>query len=131
MSRSENEPEWYFESKWPPEVASLGFTMVPNALLKFYPVFGLTPSEFLALVNIESYRWNAERLPFPSVEKLALRMGVSERTVTRTITSLQDKKGVLIRYKRTNTSNEYSLEPLADRLVLLVEMTSVSELRVM
>lgn len=129
MGITENEPAWYFESKWPPEVTSLGFTMVPNALLKFYPELSLTPSEFLVLVNIESYRWNAKKLPFPSVKKLARRMNLSERTVTRTITSLQNERDVIMRHKRTNTSNEYSFEPLIEKLSILVEITSMSDVR--
>ena len=116
----ERAPDWGFKAKWPSEVGRKGFTAVPNALLQYYAELNLTPTEFLILVNIESYRWDANRLAYPSVETLAQRTGLNERTVTRNITSLQNEREVLTRYRRKGNSNEYSLEPLLFRLIDLI-----------
>jgi DNA-binding transcriptional ArsR family regulator len=117
LTHSPNEAGWSFNDKWPAESGIGGYTMVPNTLLKHYQKLKLTPGEFLILVNIESFRWVVERLPFPSIEMLSKRTGMSERTVTRTISSLQNQRGVLIRYKRRGTSNQYSLDPLVEKLI--------------
>lgn len=109
-----------FSAKWSEEIADDGFTMVPNALLKHYGQLGLTPSEFLVLVNIESYRWEADDFPYPTVETLATRVNMKTRTVTRLITRLHKDKRLIIRRPRRNTSNEYSFHPIIYRLTQLV-----------
>ncbi len=107
-------------AKWSEAIAEDGFTMVPNSLLKHYGQLGLTPSEFLILVNIESYRWEADNFPFPSVETLAKRVDMKTRTVTRIITRLHKDKRLIIRRPRRNTSNEYSFYPIIYKLTQLV-----------
>lgn len=108
---------WSFQDKWPAESGDMGYTMIPTTLLEYYRDLRLTPGEFLILVNIESFRWSVDRLPFPSIEKLSRRTGMSERTVTRTISSLQNQRRVITRYKRRGTSNQYSVEPLVEKLI--------------
>lgn len=115
---------WSFNAKWPSEIGEMGFTMVPRALLEYYQELELKPSEFLVLVNIESYRWNANKLPFPSVETLSERTGISERSITRIITALEKERGVIRRQKRRRTSNEYSFDPLITKLLNLLRADS-------
>jgi DNA-binding MarR family transcriptional regulator len=120
METSLNEPDWRFASKWHPEIAELGYTMVPNALLFYYDLLDITPTEFLILVNIESFRWDAKKLPYPTVETLAKRTGMKSRTVTRNITTLEKNKRLIERVKRKRTSNQYSFDRLLYRLLEIV-----------
>jgi hypothetical protein len=113
--------DWSFAAKWPSEVVGLGFTMVPNALLRYCSKLRITPPEFLVLINIESYRWEADRLPYPSIETLTTRTGTTKRSVIRAITSLEDARGVIRRVKRTYASNEYSFDPLFVKLVTFIK----------
>lgn len=116
-------------AKWSEEIAEDGFTMVPNALLKHYGQLGLTPSEFLILVNIESYRWKADDFPFPTVETLSKRVNMKTRTVTRLVTRLHKDKKLIIRRPRHNTSNEYSFHPIIYRLTHLVRQEKQVKIR--
>lgn len=117
---------WNFQEKWPGDAGDRGFTMVPTALLECYRELGLTPGEFLILVNIESYRWSADKYPFPSITTLSGRTGMSERNVTRTISSLQNRRGVLERFKRRGTSNQYDLNPLVEKLNEIIASRDIS-----
>lgn len=112
-------PDWSFQTKWSKDVAKLGFTAVPNALLIYTTKLKLKPTEFIVLVNIDSFRWDAYSEPWPSVETLAKRVGVSTKTVIRAITSLEEK-GCISRIKRRNISNKYDFEPLKAKLLRYV-----------
>lgn len=120
MTLSVHEPDWSFENRWSPEIAALGFTAVPNALLKAYSFLDITPSQFLILVNIDSFRWDAKAEPFPSIETLAARTDLSERTVTRNITALQDVHRLIERVPRGYISNAYSFELGVNTLTNLI-----------
>lgn len=111
---------WSFESRWNLEIAALGFTAVPNALLEAYSFLGLTPSQFLTLVNIDSFRWSAEKDPFPSIETLADRTGLTQRSVTRNITALEREHGLITRIPRSYSSNAYSFEGCIETLTAFI-----------
>lgn len=113
--------EYGLDAKWHSTVMQLGYTVVPNALIESYNLLHLKPSEFLLLVNLISYWWDADRLPYPSVETLAERTNMSRRSVTRILTSLH-KRGFIKRIRRRQTSNAYSLEPLIEHLLGFAEV---------
>lgn len=115
------EPEYGLDAKWHPDVIQEGYTVIPNILIENYSSLRLNPSEFLILVNLINYWWDAKRLPYPSVETLAERTNMSTRSVTRIITALEKRKFIK-RIRRKHTSNVYSLEPLVSRLLDLAEL---------
>jgi len=115
-----HEELWGFESKWNLEIAERGFTAVPNALLEGYTYLGMTPTEFLIFINIDSFRWGADQNPFPSIKTLAKRTGLAERSVTRNITSLE-KRMLLERWPRDNSSNENYFGVGIDRLTDFID----------
>lgn len=116
-----SEDLWSFQSKWNYEVATRGFTAVPNALLDAYTLLEMTPTQFLIFVNIDSFRWSSQKDPFPSIETLADRTGLSARTITRNITTLEKKHRLLRRIPRAYSSNAYSLEEGAKTLASFIE----------
>lgn len=81
-----------FQQRWGESVAADGFVQIPNVLLRKQASLGLSAQELLTLLNIlEHWRFN-NRLPFPSTERLAERMGVSKRSIERSIRKLTEKK---------------------------------------
>jgi predicted transcriptional regulator len=118
MSRDDYYPEdQSFYDKWSICISNDGFTMIPNVLLENAHVLGITPSELVVLINIESHRWGT-RLPYPSVQRLAKRTGMSERHITRLITSLERKK-LIWRQRRKSKTNEYDISPLITKLDII------------
>lgn len=111
-----------FDEKWSKKIGKHGHTMIPNLLIWYSGHLGITAPEFMVLASLESYRWDT-RYPFPSVETLAMNMGVTPRTITRTITSLV-KKGYVKRGKHHAQLNEYDIEPL---IVILDELANLGK----
>jgi predicted transcriptional regulator len=60
-------------------------------LLKNQHKLDLTATELLVLINLLSFWWYADALPFPRVATLAKRMNVTPRTVQRCLQKLVDK----------------------------------------
>jgi predicted transcriptional regulator len=106
--------------KWGEEIMAVGFTAVPDILLKRMAVLGITPMEMMVLLQILSYWWSAEQLPFPSKAKIAVAIGCHEKTVQQAITRLV-KLGFIRRQERRraedrNESNIYDFSPLIEIL---------------
>jgi len=114
--------------KWGREVAGRGFAQIPNYLLLLNQFLDddhkLSPIELLVLIELAGIWWKKEDLPFPSMAKLALRCGVSERQIQRAITKLE-KHEFLRRVKRRSSgiisSNAYDLSPLIKILEEIAE----------
>lgn len=106
--------------KWGPLVADRGFAQIPNYLLLLNQFVDeerrLSPVELLILVQLAGAWWHKDQPPFPSMSRLAVRCGVSERQVQRAINRLV-KDEFIGRMKRRSrgiiSSNAYDLRPLA------------------
>ena len=111
-------------ARWGEEAMRLGFTGVPNLLLrinffaKANKLKTLSASELLVLIAISSYWMNHRRLPCPSIKTISEALGRSGRHTRRIIRSLEAK-----RYIELKTGTEpgdrrtyYSLKPLVDQL---------------
>ncbi|MFA3077999.1 helix-turn-helix domain-containing protein [Acinetobacter pittii] len=113
-----------FKQKWGPETSSVGFTPFPSTLLFAQAELGLTPIEMNIILNLLVHWWEKDKYPYPSQKAIAYRMGVSSRTVQRTLLDLEEKK--LIIRQRTSRENKvyrgrniYNLEPLIETLKIL------------
>jgi hypothetical protein len=75
------------------EAIEVGFVAIPNLLIEHQAKLGLSDTELVVLINIGSYWWSAERLPFPRTRTIAERMGGvhRKRTVERALESLRNK----------------------------------------
>lgn len=76
--------------KWG-NAAIAGWQAVPDVLLKNQNRLGLSATELLVLLNVLSFWWYVEELPFPRGTTIAKRMGVTPRTVQRAFQSLIDR----------------------------------------
>lgn len=92
-----------------------GFTAIPNLILKKQSTLGLKPIELNVIINLVRFWWNLENLPFPDIDKIATEMGVSERTVYRTISSLEEK-GLVKRIQINGKPTKYDLKGLVEQL---------------
>jgi DNA-binding MarR family transcriptional regulator len=75
--------------KWG-EAAVAGWQALPDLLLKHQSKLELTATELVVLINLLSYWWYVDELPFPRVTTLAKRMNVTPRTVQRAIQRLTE-----------------------------------------
>lgn len=110
--------------RWSPQVMSLGFTVVPNLLLRGQNRLGLSAEEFNVVLHLAQMWWDAGDPPHPSKALLARRMGIKERQVQRHLASLEKKKLIqrVARHKgpKNQTSNAYLLTGLVQQMVALV-----------
>jgi len=109
-------------TRWSEGILEHGFTAVPNLLLIYRGQLNITAPEFVVLVAIDSFRWGAKD-PWPSLEALSERCSYSRRTISKCVSSLE-KKGLIERIRRSNTSNQYSLEPLVKILNIAAASSS-------
>ena len=108
------------EHKWSAKVMKLGYTPLPNLLLRGQAKLKLSPIEFNIVVQLLMHWWDADDHPFLAKETIGIRIGKSSRQVQRCITQLE-KKGYLKRLpryrgKKAQTSNAYSLDGLVMKL---------------
>ncbi|MCN8312199.1 helix-turn-helix domain-containing protein, partial [Escherichia coli] len=73
------------KNKWKAGGLSLGWTAVPTVLFFIQNEKKLTSVAFNTLLNLIVHWWSLQEWPHPSMESLAIRMGVSVRTVQRAI----------------------------------------------
>ena len=87
--------------KWG-EVVRSGFQTVPDVLLIKQHDLELDQTDMLVLLNLTSYWWYRDQPPFPRTNVIANRMGVTPRTVQRSLKKLEDKQYV----RRDNYTDE-------------------------
>lgn len=110
-------------TKWGKEVAERGFAQIPHYLMHINMFVGdehkLSPAESLVLLHLVATWWKKDEMPFPSMNTLAQRIGISERQVQRAIKSLEQKGYISKEKKRVKgiiASNVYDLTPLVQIL---------------
>jgi predicted transcriptional regulator len=111
------------EDKWSPQVLKLGYTPLPNLLLKAQGKLKITPMQFNVLVQVVEHWWEAERDPYPAKDTIARRMNKSPRQVQRYLTQLEDAGMIkrIARYsgKKAQINNAYSFDGLIKKLKAL------------
>ena len=71
------------------EALNAGFLVAPVALLRHQQELGLDAGDLVVALNILGAWWYRDRLPFPSTNTIASRMGVTMRTVQRHLAKLE------------------------------------------
>lgn len=95
-----------------------GFTAIPNLILKKQSKLELSSSELNVLINLIRFWWSSDKLPFPDLEKIAVEMGVSKRTLYRIVSSLEEK-GFIKRLQIEGEPTKYDLAGLIDKLNII------------
>lgn len=99
--------------KWGENSLILGFTQVPTTLIYAQKELGLSSIEINILLNLLTHWWKKEEFPYPSQAGIAHRMGVSTRTVQRTLAGLETK-GLIVRNKTSRDNNKYKGRSIYD-----------------
>jgi len=97
-----------------PTVFSEGFLSVPVKFLRQYAKLQLSPGEALFVLQLMTFKWD-RAAPYPSYNRIAKAMGVTDKMVRRYAQGLQ-KKGFLIRQFQERAPNKFDLTGLFDAL---------------
>lgn len=83
--------------KWG-DALNAGFQILPDALIRGQHLLKLTATDLVVIANINQAWWFADRRPYLTPRTIAKRMGVSERSVQRSLSRLRNR-GLLLRYR--------------------------------
>ncbi|WP_252508535.1 helix-turn-helix domain-containing protein, partial [Acinetobacter baumannii] len=106
-----------FDKKWGIETAKHGWIGVPTLLLFAQDELQITPLELNVLLNLIMHWWNKDKHPYPAQASIARRMGMSVRTIQRTLDDLV-AKGLIEKHRSSihnpvfKGRNIYRLDPL-------------------
>ncbi len=103
-----------------------GFVQFPTVLLRRQAELGIDAVQLVVLLQLIASWWDKDDAPYPSTQTMASRMGLSVRTVQRSLKELEAKG--LLRRKPATESNDgaslvtrYDLQPLSARLINIVQ----------
>lgn len=116
MPLNTNQTDASLSKKWGNEIIHFGWTAIPNALLRNMGALNITPTEMVVVCYLIMFWWEKDRLPFPSIMKMATELGVSSKTIERNLSSLE-KKSLVKKTERQGKSNKYDIAPMVSHLV--------------
>jgi DNA replication protein len=111
------------------DILEHGFTAIPNLVLERYTVLGITNQELVFIIHVWKYWWN-EHNPYPSLNRVAVAMGITKKQVVRYSQSLQEKGFLTVTERHDpklgQQTNEYDFTKLI-RAVMGVPKMSLGE----
>jgi predicted transcriptional regulator len=110
------------------EASIAGFQAVPDLLLKHQCELGLSPTDLAVLLNVLMHWWYPEKKPFPRSTTIAKRMGVTPRTVQRSLQQLEEL-GLLVREKDAGGPTYLDPAPLVEKLGALAKKDADYQIR--
>lgn len=122
-----NKPEKKVAARWTEPLVSGGWTVVSDFFLANYRrlVPPLTNTEAMLVVHLMRFKWD-ERPPRPAYKTLAKCMGLTDTAVRGHARNLETK-GCLKRRKRVGAPNWFYLEPLFEKLEVLMPEIAAEE----
>jgi hypothetical protein len=130
MSNDKDKPD-YFQFRWGVKEWDVGFTTIPNPVLKYYAKVpwvdkegkqgcGITNQEVLCIIHIASFHYESERGEArPAIPTIRKRMGYQkDGSVSRLIKSLEHKN-LLIVERKSGKCNVYSLSNFSHAIVAM------------
>ena len=97
------------------DVSAAGFQPLPDVLLFHQAELGLKSDDLNVLLNILAHWYFPGSMPYLQTITIAKRMGVSARTVQRSIARLR-QQGFLGRGEDTREGERFDVHPLLERL---------------
>lgn len=102
------------EGRWK-EVAKAGYQPVPDVLIFYQHELGVRSEDLNVLLNLSAHWYQPKRMPYPRPTTIAKRMGVSERSVQRSLTRLK-QLGLIGKTKNADGRPSFDLAPLVEKL---------------
>lgn len=102
------------------EASIAGFQAVPDLLLKHQNDLGLSTTDLTVLLNVLMHWWYPEKKPFPRPTAIAKRMGVTPRTVQRSLQQIEEL-GLITREQDTRGPTYLDPAPLVEKLEALAK----------
>ncbi len=78
------------EAKWGDAIKA-GYQVLTDALMKGQHLLKLSTTDIVVIANLNQAWWFNDRLPYLRPQTIAKRMGVSERSVQRSLSRLRQK----------------------------------------
>ena len=109
------------EDKWGESALAMGWSGIPTSLFFLQGTLNMSPTTFNVLLHLIIHWWKPYEWPHPSQESISVRMGVSTRTVQRSLQELE-YYGLItkIRTRKDNPKykgrNIYDLSKLVESL---------------
>lgn len=97
------------------KAAIAGFQAVPDLLLKHQHDLGLSATDLVVLLNVLMHWWYPAQKPYPRSTTIAKRMGVTPRTVQRSLQQIEEL-GFLVREKNADGPTVLDPAPLVEKL---------------
>lgn len=122
------------EEIWGKDVYKYGYTGIPSIFIQSQRRLGINSTQMNIIIHLLDYWYDSTRKPFPTKKDLALRMGITTKTIQNNIRILENA-GIVRREKRKTsagdyTSNRYHLDGLIEKVQNLEpEFTEEKELR--
>lgn len=88
------------EKKWTKPLMDAGYTVIPDVILDRQQALGLDPVDVNILLQLLTYWWKADNLPYPSKKSIAERI---EKTVQRRIARME-RDGLMKRIPRRSAA---------------------------
>ncbi len=108
---------------WGDKVISHGYTAVPNVMIRSQHRLGVNQTQMMILIQLLSYWFDKERVPFPSKKELADRLGLRPKTIQDNMKALETAGFVRREQIKTSYgdwgSNRYHLDGLVKRIKAL------------
>lgn len=108
------------EAKWSKPVWGCGWNGFPNIIIEKQAALGLDPVDMNIILHLTHYWWYQDRVPYPSVQKIADALGMKPRAIQKRITRLQ-ADGFMTREERRKTwkgsdTNLYRFDGLIEKV---------------
>lgn len=95
----QQQPTQSLQEKWGAGLDG-GFLLIPVLLLKRQLELRLDNTELVVLMHLLAAWWDKDKRPYPRASTIAARMGLTARTVQRSLLSLEKKK-MIVRVRHT------------------------------
>lgn len=98
------------------DVSVAGFQPLPDMLLFHQADLGLKSEDLNVLLNILAHWYHPGNMPYLRTSTIAKRMGVSQRSVQRSVVRLREQ-GFIGRGEDTREGERFDVNPLLERLL--------------
>lgn len=119
------DPKKSLESKWGERALAMGWSGIPTSLFFLQGALNMTPTTFNVLLHLIIHWWKAHEWPHPSQESISIRMGVSTRTVQRSLQELE-YYGLITRIRTQKNNPKYKGRNIYDLSNLVTALNDLT-----